>query len=295
MAKFNGFPVTDAQRDIVATAVANGDYDGAIKACNAIIAATDRPAWKTQLRKLVAFLEDGKPRFTIFMKKGNSKLPFVAFSTLPGAPFCAGAGECLNFCYSYKAHRYPSAFCRQVQNTVLLQRQQQLLSDTFMALVVRKNRKIVEDFTLRLFVDGDYKNAQQIVFFMDLLKARPLVKAYGYSKSFEQFLSLHDNGYQFPDNYVLNLSSGHKHNAAIVEKMKSLNIVRGEFIAVSGPEVAKHGNFKKYSRLAREYFAATGDTRKPFICPGKCGSCTKKEHACGSKRFNDIPVVILTH
>ena len=51
--------------------------------------------------------------------KGNGKLPFLSFSTLP-AVTCPGAGDCLVYCYSYKAWRQPAAFFRQVQNTLLM-------------------------------------------------------------------------------------------------------------------------------------------------------------------------------
>jgi len=57
--------------------------------------------------------------FSIFASGGNSKLPFVSFSTIPGAT-CPGAGECLDFCYSFKAWRYPAAFFRQLQNFHLM-------------------------------------------------------------------------------------------------------------------------------------------------------------------------------
>ena len=45
----------------------------------------------------------GKLPYNVF-KVGNSKLPFLNFSTLPGST-CPGAGECLNYCYSFKSWR----------------------------------------------------------------------------------------------------------------------------------------------------------------------------------------------
>ena len=63
---------------------------------------------------------------------GNMKLPFYAFSSLPGFD-CPGAGACLygdneytpeNFgkgwCYSFTGWLYPAAFFRQLQNSLLL-------------------------------------------------------------------------------------------------------------------------------------------------------------------------------
>ena len=71
------------------------------------------------LMRFYWWLKDGeKLPFSVFTV-GNMKLPFLNFSTLP-AVTCSGAGSCLNWCYSFKAWRYPSAFFRQCQNTLLM-------------------------------------------------------------------------------------------------------------------------------------------------------------------------------
>ena len=71
-----------------------------------------------RLRKLAAGLRESRTAFNVFTE-GNSKLPFYSWSTLPQWT-CPGAGDCLRFCYSFRAWRYPAAFCRQLQNTLLL-------------------------------------------------------------------------------------------------------------------------------------------------------------------------------
>lgn len=67
----------------------------------------------------------------IISAKGNSKLPFASYSTLPMAS-CPGAGSCRvevveqpgrglvadGYCYSFTAWRYPSAFARQWRNAL---------------------------------------------------------------------------------------------------------------------------------------------------------------------------------
>lgn len=45
--------------------------------------------WQKAFNLLADAFADNKPRFSIFAKGGNSKLPFVAFSTLPGVT-CPG-------------------------------------------------------------------------------------------------------------------------------------------------------------------------------------------------------------
>ena len=100
---------------LISNAVAKKDIPGAIAAIDTILLTETGAHWVRDLNKLKAFLIDGAPRFSIFAKDGNGKLPFLAFSSLPGKGFCVGAGDCLSFCYSFKAWRYPAAFCRQVQ------------------------------------------------------------------------------------------------------------------------------------------------------------------------------------
>ena len=93
------------------------------------------------------------------------------------------------------------------------------------------------------------------------------------------FLQLHDAGYKFPSNYVLNLSNGGKFDS-LRPILKNLYFVRGNFTAVKGSK-----------KDIRKQF-----TNKVFICPGKCGTCTNIGHACGNlDKFNNIEIVIPVH
>jgi hypothetical protein len=105
----------------LAKAASKKNKKGAIAIIDNILLTETGVNWIRDLEKLKAFLLYKKPGFSIFAKDGNGKLPFLAFSSLAGEGYCIGAGECLKFCYSFKAWRYPAAFCRQVQNSVLLQ------------------------------------------------------------------------------------------------------------------------------------------------------------------------------
>ena len=114
---------------------------------------------------------------------------------------------------------------------------------------------------------------------MELLRNSPKINAYGYSKSLNLFLQLHDAGYKFPSNYVLNLSNGGKFDS-LRPILKNLYFVRGNFTAVKGSK-----------KDIRKQF-----TNKVFICPGKCGTCTNIGHACGNlDKFNNIEIVIPVH
>ena len=48
--------------------------------------------WQINFAKLRGVLMGGYPAYTVFKLDGNSKLPFVAFSSLPGVT-CPGAGD----------------------------------------------------------------------------------------------------------------------------------------------------------------------------------------------------------
>lgn len=223
--------------------------------------------------------------FSVFARDGNGKLPFLAFSSLPGQGFCPGAGDCLQWCYSFKAWRYPAAFCRQAQNSLLLQ------SESGRAVILSALDKFEqsEPLDFRLYVDGDFNDAATLDYWMKTLVARPWLRCYGYSKSFSLLL---DYAGQWPDNYLVNLSGGHNADSVTLARVRELPIVRGEFLAVSiGRKVksSDHGT-RETNKALRDAFG-----RKAFTCPGKCGDCTPRGHACGSRRFAGIPVIIAVH
>ena len=133
-----------------------------------------------------------------------------------------------------------------------------------------------------------------VAFWMHSLSTRPDINAYGYSKSFAALLGYDvlSNGI-WPKNYMLNISSGHNASAAMVEYVRALPITRGEFIAVSiGKKVkgSDHGTVDT-NRAIR---AAMGTT-KIFPCPGACGKCTGKGHACGLPALKGITIAIAIH
>lgn len=241
--------------------------------------------WGWNAQKLIPFLQDtsSPAPFNIFVK-GNIKLPFFSFSNLPLVN-CPGKGECAKWCYSLKAWRCPAAFFRQVQNTILIREQSDQIRAAWMKLPVGSD--------IRLYVDGDFDCIQTMKFWFQLLKIRPDLKVYGYSKSWQMFLDYHNSGLKFPKNYILNLSSGSKYDniGHIRAAMKALPITRGEFNAVNA---GKHPEPKTVRQVAKSF-----GMKKLFVCPGKCGSCLtvngKNVHACGSMLLHETNIVIGTH
>lgn len=243
--------------------------------------------WQKAFNKLSDVFATHKPEFSVFALGGNSKLPFVSFSTLPGVT-CPGAGDCINFCYSYRAWRYPAAFARMVQNAYLLRFASNVIADEFSLIAAKR----LDGFDFRLYVDGDFSGGADVAFWMQLLHDTPNARAYGYSKSFAALLGYNVIG-QWPSNYQLNISGGHNASMAMVNYVKSLPITRGEFIAVSiGKKVKStdHGTVATNAALR----AAFPDT-KIFPCPGTCGTCTGKGHACGMSTLKGITIAIAMH
>ena len=252
----------------LASIVQNGSID-AIIGSFASLRADERfqtIGWQRSFAKLSRVFATGKPMLTVIKSDGNSKLPFYAFSSLPGVT-CPGAGECLKFCYSFRAWRYPDAFARQIQNAFLMRFYPNTVKAAFDA--------IPDGSDFRLYVDGDFSSVSDVSFWFSLLLSRPSIKAYGYSKSFTELLSY--NG-TYQSNYALNVSSGHNHSVDTVNLIKALPITRGEFRAVSvGFKVKSnmHG-----TKVVNDALRIKSNERI-FPCPGKCGSCTGKGHACG--------------
>jgi hypothetical protein len=266
-----------------------------VTAANPIFAG--KKAWRVMFAKLSVLVREqidgigGTPVYNVIKLDGNSKLPFAAFSTLAGVT-CDGAGDCLKFCYSFRAWRYPSAFGRQFQNCFLMRFNFDTIRQAFDSMVAKLSKRQAQiDF--RLYVDGDFSSVQDVAQWMALLSQFPQVKAYGYSKSFAILLAYNVMpDCAWPSNYLLNISSGHDASDAMVNHVKALPITRGEFIAVSIGRLVKsheHGTPQVNSELRAAY------GKKAFPCHGTCGDCTTKGHACGSEAFRNIPIIIAIH
>jgi len=257
---------------------------------HAVLEPVKPKGWNDWFTRMADWIDGGmmsNTPFNIFVK-GNGKLPFWAFSSLPGAKFCPGAGSCLDWCYSFNSWRNPPAFCRQLMNSLLMIHNREPIQAAWL--------KLPKDHHIRLYVDGDFGSVPELRFWMNNCYLRQDLKVYGYSKSFYVFLDYHRMGLSWPSNYILNLSGGHKYADVTVKRMKALPITRGEFIGITlGRNIrSKDHGTPETNRELREVAKKMG-LGKVFTCPGKCGECTLKEHACGSKRFNNIPIVIAIH
>jgi len=257
-------------------------------------------SWAGVFKKLIAQAESiesltlERAAFSVFAR-GNSKLPFWSFSSMAILD-CPGRGECAAWCYSLKSWRNPNALGRQVSNSMLLRTQagRDLIASEFSRLKTE---------TVRLYVDGDFDSKETLTFWMDLIKTRPDIQVYGYSKSWVEFIALHLSGYAWPANYLLNLSGGSRFGDGVRVAMESLPVVRGEFLAVPvdrehlknhSYQSRRNAGFRDYAKQVR---ANAG--RKIFVCSGDCGDCLtiagKNQHACGSDRMRGVAIAIGTH
>lgn len=188
--------------------------------------------------------------------KGNIKLPYWAFSALP-AVTCPFAGACLKdpktgargWCYSFRGWRYPATFFRQFNLTVLMRLPDKWQIIEAVEKIVRLMKKQGQSsVVVRLYVDGDIDSIRTLRFWMETLMKYPMIKAYGYSKSWPLFLE-YDKKYngEWPSNYVLNLSSGsiNDGNQAMIDAMMKLPITRERFMAVPIPKMKRYVQTKK--------------------------------------------------
>ena len=250
-----------------------------------------RGTWGYNAAKLLQAFKRDTVAFTIFAK-GNGKLPFYAFSTLPEYT-CPGAGDCLKWCYSFRAWRYPAAFFRQLQNTILLRFKPETIAAAFNALP--NNREV------RLYVDGDFESVERVAFWMELIDAKPQNRVYGYSKSWAQLLEYSLNGNAWPNNYTLNISSGSKWEEHIEYRaaVNALPITRGDFVAlpIDGNGIpkgsARYDNAEYHKRVREALRAKYG--KRVISCPGKCGDCGNARHHCGNDSLNQVVIGIGIH
>ena len=210
-------------------------------------------AYLKAIRKMRVWLADpisNKPPYTIFAK-GNKKLPFWAFSTLPGVT-CPGAGACLEkpdepgkrgWCYSFSAWRNVTPYFRQLQNTILIR----LKDHSWIEADAKK--KFKKGQVVRLYVDGDFDSLATLEYWMHFCERFPDNQFYGYSKSWMYFPKWHEkHGGMWPENYLLNLSSG-----TVFENPTDAKTTKG-----LGPE--------KFKALVREMFSLKNPkTGKPVV------------------------------
>ena len=242
-------------------------------------------AYLKAIRKMRVWLADpvnNKPPYTIFAK-GNKKLPFWAFSTLPGVT-CPGAGACLEnpedpskrgWCYSFSAWRNVTPYFRQLQNTILIR-----LKDHSWIEADAKS-KFKKGQVVRLYVDGDFDSLETLTYWMHFCERFPENNFYGYSKSWMFFKQWHmKHGGMWPENYLLNLSSG-----TVFENPKE----------PLHPKAKKGLGSERFLEIVREMFALKNPkTGKPVVrgtfraLEVETKFPKKKEFERGKRRYSGV-------
>lgn len=147
---------------------------------------TDKPKYIQALNRLKTLLLNNFKDDKRIFQRGNSKLPFLKYGTLPLVN-CGGKGICSFYCYSPKSWRKYSPFVRQLINTIIEREHFYLIESQLSKLLApKKNKPIVETF--RLYVDGDFSSIQIYRKWMELIGKFPLTRFYGYSKSLNFFM-----------------------------------------------------------------------------------------------------------
>ena len=169
-------------------------------------------SWEYNAAKMLPFIksiinnEKPVPVFEI-IQEGNGKLPFLCYSSCPVVN-CPGAGECKVYCYSLRAWRYPMAYFRQLQNTILERNNFEVITAAILEQLQRPKFKNKSKIDFRLYVDGDFPTYKILDQWLNFLAVNPQLAVYGYSKSLHLFQERIKAGDQWPSNYVLNLSNG---------------------------------------------------------------------------------------
>ena len=251
--------------------------------------------WENNAAKMLPFIKaiinNEKPAavFSI-ITEGNGKLPFLSYSSLPIVN-CPGAGECKIYCYSLRAWRYPAAYFRQLQNTILERNNFEVITAAILEQLERPKYINKNKIDFRLYVDGDFPNYEILDNWLNFLAVNPKLAVYGYSKSIHLFIKRIETGDLWPVNYVLNLSNGGKYDHLHGQLLNHKQI-RGKFYAVP---IGRKTTPQKLTKAERAAIRKQAQN-KVFICPGLCGSCTNTGHACGNLDiFKNKDIVIPIH
>jgi hypothetical protein len=140
---------------------------------------------------------------------------------------------------------------------------------------------------------------------MELIKNRPDIQVYGYSKSWLEFVKLDNGGeYDWPSNYLVNASSGSRHiNTGTENAFLNLTVVRGSFVATQvSKSWMQSGSYQGKDKpgnngYRKEVLAKLKKvSSKAFACPGTCFNCLGDgKHACGSRQMQGVTIGIGIH
>ena len=256
--------------------------------------------WQYYASKLLNYIDSdfsGKPPFTIYILKGNKKLPFAAFSSLALAD-CPGKGDCAKFCYSLTAWRYPAAFFRQLQNSLLMR----FNPEKIKVSVVRDYNKAFE-----IFLKGgvDMFGLAKTEFWYDKLPDDHLLVKNGYLSKVTFFNQTPPPSYalrinsQKPPFDDLNVRIGFHH--AMNFDMVLEKIFRGDFVRMNtvadGYGERSHPTLKARDfsvEKALEFFAKAGFTKRggDGILINDSGDKLSVELLTGYRHFEDVLVVL---
>jgi len=248
--------------------------------------------FRALIRDLNALMRASETDRSLFIRKGNSKLPFICWSELPFFT-CPGKGPCAEYCYTTTSWRNPGPYLRQLFNTIAMKYRKDLIRDHWLELP--------RGAIVRLYVDGDFRDLATLQFWLELCELRPDLLVYGYSKSWPLFLA-HDR--PFPANYMLNVSSGSKYGLELSKQLETLTradgslLVRGLFAAVAIDMTGinsktRYSNPLYHKRVRAAILEQYGV--RGWSCTGQCGSCASGKHACGSSLFQNVIIGIGIH
>ena len=200
------------------------------------------------------------------------------------------AGDCKDYCYSLRAWRYPAAYFRQLQNTLLMRFAPDIVASAFAR--IRHGR------TLGLYVDGDISSVSELDFWFRMLADRPDI-ARTVTLSRGKYFS----------------STGRVANELRAKPLEWFYLRGGNENAHAWPTGNPRGVYRgphgasvlatPSSALHRERITKTSGTRpapdasgqnRVFSCTGRCGTCAQGSHACGdNSRFRGVMIAIGVH
>ena len=150
---------------------------------------------------------------------------------------CAG---CKHACYVKKSYRYPSVVLGHARNTLAMRLD---IDQAFNDIDKQLSRKRHPFAVVRVHQSGEIESPLELLKWVLLARKHPESVFYTYTKNFNAVYALISsirNGFEMPDNFIINLSVWHEYGMKEYEDLKEYSFIKA-FVYMDGFDYESNG------------------------------------------------------